>query len=102
MAFGHDGAVRQVQAQTRKGSDRAHALRRSGLSYWDSTEAVILDVPHGDTTPLIDEIDFVFDGFLCASKVRAVARSTFLVVNDDGMSTVEYSAVSDYTIATSE
>jgi len=33
-----------------------------------------------------------------ASKIRALwARLTLLVVDDDGMSTVEYSVVADYT-----
>jgi hypothetical protein len=88
------GCAGPLAGRGRSTGIRAYGVR--GFHYWDSTDAIILDVLYGDTTPLIDEIDVVFDGFLYVSKVRAVALPTSLVVDDDGMSTVEYSTVCLY------
>jgi hypothetical protein len=76
------GCAGPLAGRGRSTGIRAYGVR--GFHYWDSTEAIILDVLYGDTTPLI-----AFYEFLCVSKVRAVARPTSSVVDDDGMSTVE-------------
>ena len=39
-----------------------------GLVYWDGTEAIFLDVTRADTTPVFDEMDFVFNGVLCRKQ----------------------------------
>ena len=37
----------------------------ASLLYWDGADAVFLDVTAGDTTPIFDEMDLVFNGTLC-------------------------------------
>ena len=36
-----------------------------GLIYWDGADAAYLDVTRNDTTPIFDEMDWVFNGTLC-------------------------------------
>jgi hypothetical protein len=75
-------------AEPLAGRGRSTGIRAYGVrgSYWDNTEAIILDVLYGDTTPLIDEIDFVFE-----RRSGLGGRNADIIANDgaEGQQIVE-------------